>query len=257
MAFRNPVTTVSGVDTGGNGARVVITETGGTTGGGAVLLYPDANTDAGELRATADMFGPTVVLESPRAAPLGLGTEPQPASSLQLRSMPAGADLSQPTPGVRLDSTARVVVNTPAGQTMWVNGQPIQPARRAWTYPRPHTTTFQDFTAGGTMHIIQTVSVEAPAGVYLAGMALMLQHASTSNGNVRWFINGDDVLDGLGVLALGGMVAQPTPNTYTHPFVHPGGTLAMQSQQSATAGGNFTVLTNGTGMSLAYLGGTL
>lgn len=115
MGFRNPINTVSEVDTGGSGSRVVITSSGGAIGGGAVEVFPNAAAYQvpGALEAGADSFGPWTQLSSP---PNGAGQR----SLLVIRSDDHG------TPqGVQLSSTGPIQLATAPGQPLKLNNVPV------------------------------------------------------------------------------------------------------------------------------------
>lgn len=110
MGFRNPVTSVTDVDTGGP-SPVVITGTGGLEGGGAVLLYPNTGgDDPGRLEAGSDESGGLTRLDSPPNL-LGL------ASTLIL----AGVD-NPAVDGVYLDSTGGMRFVPAPGRDFTVDG---------------------------------------------------------------------------------------------------------------------------------------
>lgn len=153
MGFRNPITTVAGVDTGAGVQRVRITDTGGSMGGGAVLLYP-ASDKPGVLEAASDDAGATASLSSP---PNLAGRR----ASLILRGVDVG------TEGAWLE--------TPPGTLFYVNGKAYRPpvAPRIITDNGPGGT----FVSPGpfTMHPARTID---PAALFGDGYgALVLIHA--------------------------------------------------------------------------------
>lgn len=123
MGFRHPLTTSSGVDTGGAGQRVKITAVGGTQGGGAVELYPNTTNSPGLLEAgTEAEIGPVVRLLSP---PNTLGAR----SSLEL----AGTEDFLSDEGVTLNSTGAVYLRPETGKTISAGGTMTNGAGRGVT----------------------------------------------------------------------------------------------------------------------------
>lgn len=106
MAFRNPLRNASTVDPGTAGPRVVVTQTGGRMGGGAVKLYPNTTNDAGELSAGIDDSGAVTVLASPPRP--GAGT----FSSLILSSTEVGDE------GVFLSSLGAIYLDPAPGEVV-------------------------------------------------------------------------------------------------------------------------------------------
>ncbi len=101
MPFRNPLTTATGsasVDTGAGPGRVVIADSGGRYGGGAIMLHPDNDQDGpGYIEAGALSDGASVISIS--ASPVSPGGN---RPTLELRSFPntgPGSEMSLRGPG--------------------------------------------------------------------------------------------------------------------------------------------------------------
>lgn len=231
MGFRNPLTTAYGVDTGGAGQRVVVTETGGRHGGGSIELYPNLPVDAapGVLEAGSDEAGAVTVLGSP---PNAGGRR----ATLTLRGVDVGDE------GAYLD--------LPPGAKFYIGTEPLQ-RRRAWLLPRVSGALADSFPGDNTFKaLIGATITGAPAGDYLVTLTLVLAGSASIGGNVQLNVGGVNVLDN----PRSDVVTVAQPNTYTHLIEDfPGGDLVLGASQLLVSGTG-TIFTRGSGIRIVYLG---
>jgi hypothetical protein len=183
MGFRNPVTTVSGLDTGGPGSRVRIIDTGS---GGAVELISEHGTAI--LQAFSSMTGSAVSLVT---APTTDGN----SSAVVLR------DYDFDGPGVTVTSTGDIVLDAADGRAVKVSGD-----LDVWTGTRWKRAGLDPVSADRTVNIngfaIPRVSTLSPAGIGLTLPALPIGHVVVVELGTDFYAE-----DGAAQSLMGGMTA--------------------------------------------------
>lgn len=242
MGFKHPLT--SSLDTGGAGPRVVITQTAGLSGGGAVALYPNNTYDPGYLDAGSDARGPLVELSSPPDLTNGIRNQVVLGDGL------AGTSRR----GIELKATQDINLTTGltgGDSNVYANGRPLLQPARAWTFARASATTSYDTWAGGVASVISGSVANAPAGDYQVSLQLVLSTSAAAATTVYLLVNFADVL------------ASPRADLTTAPDVknfnynieaHPGGTLQLEARVGVPAGTTGAIWKAGSRISVVYLG---
>lgn len=237
MGFKHPLTTATGLDTGGD-SPVVITE---DVDGGVVEVYPDRSSSPGRLRARQDTVGGTTVLESP---PNAIGQR----TRLELTGLD---DTSGNFAAALLSGPGRLDLNLEGGVEIF--GQPIFPARHAWSFPRvsPGGLLADTFPGNNTYQVLMTGTiVDAPPGDFDVNVTLLMAGSVNAGGNMQLAINSVDVLGS----PRSDVLTAAQPNTYLHQIEnHPGGNLVFGVAQLLVAGTG-TIFTRASGIRVNYLG---